>query len=481
MALPELISKAVTFSDLEPISTHRHKAFEDHENMTTRCGSYLRANFGHPKTGMLPQGDTRVIMEMIELDTDFHDLVKFDEATGKVYHSTIYKTVDDIKIAILRRGGLYGLNFSRNTRDDIIGLVLARPGNILNSTKMWVQKMETYCPQQDPLPKLLSYFQYTSEDDKELYNRFWNLFFRSASTHIISSYLGQPYPSEIVPVLVGKQGIGKTRFCEYLATSPDMYIDLGNKHSALGSPDSLRLISGKIVAELGEMSIWRRADAETVKSFVTQKVDSWIPKYKESPVEFKRSCFFIGNSNSEAFLRDFTGNRRWFPVHVDQICQELFDDERLIREVWGYYLEYAKDLILRGDYREIQVDKELNDFFEIKRASAIDTGNDGDFLKEVVLGMESSLLEQLKPSEDWIWIYPKSVASAYFGEASRANKQFKDILSKVCRDLGYETSVSKKDGNKVTRAHRIHRQAARDRFREEPKPQPVKVDTNEIY
>ena len=467
MALPDIISKGVSFSDLEPISAGRLKSYEDHESMIVSCASELRRDFANQRTGALPQGDTRVFVSMIEADTDFHDLVKYDEATGRVYHSTHYKSVDDIKIGILRRGGVYGLNISKQSRDDILGLVLSRPGNTLNSIKMWAQKMATYTPKSDPLPKLLEYFKYSSPDDVEKYNKFWSLFFRSASTHIVSSYLGAPYPSEIVPVLVGRQGIGKTRFCEYLATSPDMYVDLGNKHAALGSPDSLRLISGKVVAELGEMSIWRKTDAESVKSFVTQKVDSWVPKYKESPVEFKRSCFFIGNSNSESFLRDFTGNRRWFPVHVDQISPDLFDNERLIREVWGWYLEYAQDLIMKGDYREIQVDKELTEFFEEKRSNAIDTGNDGDFLKEVIMGIELAALDTIKPQEEWIWISPKAVASAYFGEASRANRQFKDILSKVCSDLGYEVSVCHKKAKAVYREHRISYAKAKERHSEE--------------
>jgi len=474
MALPEILSKGIRFSNLEPVPNGRIRDYNEHEKMVTACANALRVDFAD-KRGALPQGDTRVLMEMIELDTDFQDLVKYDEATGKIHHSSVYKSVDDIKIAILKRGGTYGLNLSRNTRDDILGMVLSRPGNTVNSVKMWVEKMMEYSTPADPLPKLLEYFKYTTPQDKENYNKFWSLFFRSTAVHIVSSYLGQPYPSEIVPVLCGKQGIGKTRFCEYLATSHDMYVDMGNKHSALGSPDSLRLMCGKIVVELGEMSLWRKTDAESVKSFVTQKVDSWVPKYKESSVDFKRSFFFIGNSNTESFLRDFSGNRRWFPVHVDQIHPDLFDDQSIIKQVWGYYLEYAQSLIMRGDFKEILIDKELNDFFEVKRSAAIDTGNDGDFLREIVLGIEVSRVSSLRPSEDFLWINPKEVAEKYYGESSRAGRQFKDILVKVCKDLGYETSVNLKEGKMVRKAHRVARDIVMARHSDEDELVPVGV------
>ena len=409
------------------------------------------------KNNKIPQGDARIFFDMADLDESFHDLIKYDIATSKIHFHPVYGSIDDLYFAVYLRASEYGLNLTTQARKDVVSYILSKKENKFNSIKMWVNKMQTYTPVFNPLNKMLAFMHYKDEKERQKYHTFWDLFFRSSATHICSSFIGQPFPSEIVPILVSTQGKGKTRFCSYLATDPELYVDLGNKASALGSPDSLRLMTGKIISELGEMSIWKKADVETVKSFITQKVDSWVPKYKEGVVEFKRTTCFIGNSNEDKFLRDFSGNRRWFPVLMSHIDQSLFDDAQLIKEVWGWYLTYALDLISRGDYQELYVSQEMTDFFEEKRSNAIETGTEGEYLLPTINAMEEELLKNAHPMDRYIYIDSKLVASAFYGDgnASKASYNFRKIVTKICHDLGYEVNIPVRLGGIVMKKHRI--------------------------
>lgn len=461
---PELIRLSVPFTDFSEPPESRQVAHAEWKETFEKAYNELFTKYSIK--GRMPSGDAAMILRLIELDEGFHELVKFDSATGRVYFSAKYKTIDDVMNDIWMRAAMYKITLSPQSRKDIVQTIMRRPLNTFNSIMIWVETMRIEKPETNPLNDLLEHFVYQNMVDAGMYAVFWDAFFRSVSVHIISSYHGVPFPSEIVPILVGTQGIGKSRFCQYLATSPDLFIDLGNKQHALGSPDTLRMIAGKIVAELGEMSIWRKTDVESVKSFVTQTVDSWVPKYKEGVAEFKRSTFFIGNSNEDKYLRDYTGNRRWFPVLIDHIEESLFEKPELIKKVWGWYLDGAMDVIKSGDYRCIKISKELNSFFEIKRNDAIDTGNDGDFLVSSVLSVEYELMRD-NPLAEWIYLNPQDVAAKYYGDASRAQKDFRKVLAKVCRDLGYETSVSHRVSGSVVKVHKIAFKDARERKHEQ--------------
>lgn len=472
MEHPELIRESIPFTDFQPPPESRQLLRAEYQETFEKAYNELFAKFS--VKGRMPGNDASMIIRMIELDESFHELVKFDAATGKVYFSAKYNSIDDVMNDIWMRAAMYKITLSPQTRRDIVQTILRRPLNTFNSIHLWVETMRRNKPEHCPLDDLLEWFDYSNPHDEPMYREFWDHFFRSVAVHIVSSYKGSPFPSEIVPILVGSQGIGKSRFCQYVATSPDYFVDLGNKQHALGSPDTLRMIAGKIVAELGEMSIWKKTDVESVKSFVTQVVDSWVPKYKEGVVEFKRSAFFMGNSNEERYLRDFSGNRRWFPVLIKEIREGLFERPDIMRRVWGWYLDLAVGVIDRGDYRSLQVPKRLHDFFEIKRNNAIDTGTDGDFLVQTVLRLEA---EEMKtaPMAEWVYISPQEVARSYYGEASRAAYNFPKILAKVCKDLGYEISVNRRVNGVQTKHHRVPFAVARDREKEEDAPVVVPV------
>lgn len=71
----------------------------------------------------------------------------------------------------------------------------------------------------------------------------------------------------------------------------------------------------------------RKIDIEAIKSFISKTVDSYRAAYGRRVEDHPRQCVFIGTTNSAAFLRDDTGNRRFWPVRLGDT------DPRLT--VWG--------------------------------------------------------------------------------------------------------------------------------------------------
>lgn len=117
--------------------------------------------------------------------------------------------------------------------------------------------------------------------------------------------------ADMVVAVVGAQGLKKSSTVAAIAPLPEafMELDLGESDADLS-----RKMRGKLVIELGELVGMRRKQKEELKAFITRKHERWIPKYMEHEKVFARRNIFIATTNSEQFLDDETGNRRWLPV-----------------------------------------------------------------------------------------------------------------------------------------------------------------------
>lgn len=133
-----------------------------------------------------------------------------------------------------------------------------------------------------------------------------------------------------VLVLAGRQGAGKTQTARILALESEYFLgnlpDLRNKDAALVLP-------GRWIVELAELSAVRRAEVEATKSFITQREDTYRPPYGRRSVSIPRQCVFLGTTNEACFLRDLTGNRRWWPVSVGEVDLELL--QRDVEQLWA--------------------------------------------------------------------------------------------------------------------------------------------------
>lgn len=140
---------------------------------------------------------------------------------------------------------------------------------------------------------------------------------RAASAYIWTALAGRVLvpgvKADMVPVLVGAQGMRKSEAFKTLCPSLDMFkeIDLLEKEESLA-----RKLRGALVAEIPEMKGMSPTRQDVVKAMVTRTHESWRPLFKEFNQVYPRRCLFFGAENNQEFLHDVTGNRRWLPMNV---------------------------------------------------------------------------------------------------------------------------------------------------------------------
>ncbi|WP_406808513.1 VapE domain-containing protein [Klebsiella aerogenes] len=145
--------------------------------------------------------------------------------------------------------------------------------------------------------------------------------------------------ADMVPILVGRQGCGKSSGVEALSPDPAFFTEIS---FAEKDDDLARKMRGRLVAEIGELRGLNTKELESIKAFVTRTHENWIPKYREFATQFPRRLVFIGTTNEDEFLADKTGNRRWLPVEVSSVDVQAIKRDLLL--LWAEARETFKSL-----------------------------------------------------------------------------------------------------------------------------------------
>jgi hypothetical protein len=117
--------------------------------------------------------------------------------------------------------------------------------------------------------------------------------------------------ADVVVVLIGDQGIGKSRGIADLVPDPSWYTDdLGGDLYDRKAGEGLQ---GKWLIEFGEFARINRATLDVVKAFLSRRVDHYRPAYGRIAKDFPRQCVFVGSTNNDQPLQDLE-NRRFMPV-----------------------------------------------------------------------------------------------------------------------------------------------------------------------
>ena len=129
-----------------------------------------------------------------------------------------------------------------------------------------------------------------------------------------------------VLVLEGRQDLGKSTVVEILggAWASDAPVD---PHSR----DTVDAMQGRWIIEIAEMEVVRKTDEDALKAFITRRTDRCRLAYGLTTVDFPRQSIFIATKNPRAdgtYLKDDTGNRRWWPVACGE---KQFDFKGLTR------------------------------------------------------------------------------------------------------------------------------------------------------
>jgi predicted P-loop ATPase len=138
-------------------------------------------------------------------------------------------------------------------------------------------------------------------------------------------------------ILEGEQGARKSTALKILA-GEDWFTD---ELPDLGSKDAAIHMQGVWIVEIAELDAIGRAEVSRIKAFLTRTTDRFRPPYGRHTVEIKRQCVFAGTVNPDTYLRDETGNRRFWPIRCGAIDINALARDR--DQIWAEAVARFKD------------------------------------------------------------------------------------------------------------------------------------------
>ena len=129
--------------------------------------------------------------------------------------------------------------------------------------------------------------------------------------------------SDQLIVLEGGQGIGKSTSLRIFG-GPWFSDELAD----VGSKDAAMQVRSAWILEMSELDALGRREVATVKAFLSRSTDRFRPPYGRRVVEVPRQSVFAGTTNSDSYLRDETGGRRFWPVGVRRADTEGLERDR---------------------------------------------------------------------------------------------------------------------------------------------------------
>lgn len=229
-------------------------------------------------------------------------------------------------------------------------------------------------------------------------------------------------------ILESEQGLQKSTALSLLCVDREWFSD--DLPLDVEAKELIERTAGKWIIEASELQGMSTAKMESIKALLSRSVDGPVRQaYGRISVEKERQFIFIGTTNGHAYLSDFTGNRRFWPVRIvkfdldwiranrDQLWAEASS-----RESAGESIRLPEHLY---EYAGMQQERRrTEDPWEEKLASA--------FRDE---------FQRLAPSEIW---------EALGIPTERRDERGQRRINQVMQRLGYRRmTVKDKDGNIV--------------------------------
>jgi predicted P-loop ATPase len=263
---------------------------------------------------------------------------------------TVVEWSDDLTINLtMNFQSVKGMRrLSRNIVDDIIHMYSRQ--NPRNQLTDWLDSL-----QWDKTPRLDHWLsRYCGAED--------NVYVREVARCWLLGAVTRGYQPgtqfDHVLIFEGAQGSGKSSAIRILSNG--WFAEL---EGFTGKESAEVLAGGVWLVELSELDGMKKSDVESVKRFITTLTDRYRPAYGRHVISVPRTCVFAGSTNETSYLRDSTGNRRFWPVKCADIDLEQLRADRdvLIAEA-VYRYKQGESLLMNEEARKIAVEAQEDRF-----------------------------------------------------------------------------------------------------------------------
>lgn len=287
------------------------------------------------------------------------------------------------------------------------------------------------------------FFDYcgTEKRDDESYKEYhkqvaWTIF-----GGVVQLTLGENNKFDMIPILAGDQGCGKSTLVQALAIKKEWH---GDFHLRIVEDKRLAIeaTAGKVILEWGELSGMKKGEVEMIKQFTSLEVLEGRLAYQKTPVSKRKDFIIIGSTNEEDVLRDDTGNRRFAIIKVGSNHTKI-DLDRVKQDLPQLYAEalYAFDNCVP---LKMYIHGRALEYFEecSREAFVVD-----DF--EEVISVIAEHLEKIHGHEGFriedIFLSPKAPMEMVRGKPTQKR------CGSILRKLGYFRVRITSDGKKERR------------------------------
>nr|WP_223877443.1 virulence-associated E family protein [Lactiplantibacillus nangangensis] len=278
-------------------------------NVTSIKGAEWQDQLRKTDSGGIKRGSLFNIRLYIENDPNLKGVLAYDEFSGKVVK------LRSNKVTGLEKGDW------QDTDDSLLRAYFDERYNILFSkdnvfdAMIRVARLHPFDPVKDRIeavkwdgtPRAETFFiDYLGAED----NHYTRMVTRKWLTGAVARVYRPGVKFEIIPMLDGGQGLGKSTTVKNLY--PAYFND--NLKTMGKQKDDYQKLMGSWIIELAELSAMQKTDIETMKNFTSATSDYYRNSYGRYATQHPRRSVFIGSTNQHDFLKDVTGERRFYPI-----------------------------------------------------------------------------------------------------------------------------------------------------------------------
>lgn len=289
-----------------------------------------------------------------------------DVITGGVEFQGTHGICDIDDTSLSRMAGylseMYGIEMSINTMTDKL-LRYTATSRAFHAVRDFITREKW-----DGIPRVeTALIDYLGADDTPLNRAITRKWFAGAVGRAldIDPETGEGIKFDYCLVLYGEQGTGKSTFAEILANKWRGSISLTDKKK-----EQCETLQRSWIVEIPELKGLKGADMDSIKDLITSRSDDFREAYARKWNKNPRHSVLIGSTNNEHFLKDTTGNRRFWVVKVtggEGVAKWGAHLRREIGQIWAeaYTIYKAGEPLMLSDDLEKQMRNYAENFNEV--------------------------------------------------------------------------------------------------------------------